>query len=212
MVLEARGICKSIKKHKVIDGVSLRMESGNVYCFVGSNGCGKTMLFRALSGLISVDNGMILLDGKQLKIEFSVLPSLGIVLENVGLYPDLTGYDNLKQLAGIKKIADNRMIAEALERVGLDPKDKRIYRKYSLGMKQKLALAQAIMEKPDVIILDEPTNALDEAAIHNFYQIVREEKQRGALILIASHSRNDISELADMIYKVKDGKVFLHEE
>lgn len=212
MRIEINKISKTIKHHRVLNEITLSMESGKVYGFTGPNGCGKTMLFRALSGLIRVDEGEILVDGKRLKKDFAVLPSVGIILENVGLYPDMDGSANLELLAGIKGIADSRMIEEAIRKVGLDPGDKRPYRKYSLGMRQKLAIAQAIMEKPDVLMFDEPTNALDEEGIKRFYSIIKEEKERGALILIASHNQSDIEEPADLHYEMRDGRLVDYEK
>lgn len=207
MRLEAQGLCKTIKGREILSDVNLSLESGTVYGFVGRNGSGKTMLFRALSGLMALTGGKVLLDGKTLRADFAVLPSLGIVLENVGLYPEFTGYENLMFLAGFKGLASDRDIHDALERVGLDPADKRVYRKYSLGMKQRLAIAQAIMERPDVIMLDEPTNGLDDEGVVRIRRLILEEKERGALILLASHNRDDIRLLADKLYRIEAGRV-----
>ena len=154
MKLIADRVTKQIKNNLILDNISLQMEGGRVYGVIGRNGSGKTMLFRALSGLMSLSSGDVLLDDQKLGKDISVLPSLGIVLENVGLYPELNAYDNLKYLAGFKHIAGPWQIRESIARVGLDPDDKRAYRKYSLGMKQRLAIAQAVMESPDVIMLD----------------------------------------------------------
>lgn len=207
MELIADRIQKQIKRKVILSEVNLRLKGGNVYGFVGRNGSGKTMLFRALSGLMKIDSGSITLDGKILHKDFSVLPSLGILLENAGLYPDLTGVGNLLYLANLTKRIGREEVVEAISRVGLDPADKRIYKKYSLGMKQRLAIAQAIMEKPDVIMLDEPTNSLDEAGVEEIRKVILEEKKRGALILVASHNREDIRILADELYRVEEGQV-----
>lgn len=212
MELIAENITKQIRKNTVLKNVSLRLESGTVYGFVGRNGSGKTMLFRALSGLMGVSDGRILCDGKVLRRDLSVLPSLGIVLENVTLYPQLTGRENLKYLAGFRKQIGEPEIDAAIKRVGLNPEDKRTYRKYSLGMKQRLAVAQAIMEKPAVIMLDEPTNGLDEEGVALIRSLILEEKQRGALILLASHNRDDIRLLADRLYRIEGGVVTESEE
>jgi ABC-2 type transport system ATP-binding protein len=178
-----------------------------IYGFTGPNGCGKTMLFRALSGLISVTTGEIRLDDRTLKKDFDVLPDLGILLENVSLYPELTGYENLQYLAKFRRMIGNAEIREALRRVGLDPADKRTYGKYSLGMKQRLAIAQAIMEHPAVIMLDEPTNALDQDSIETVRELILEEKGRGALVLLASHNMNDIKLLADEAFHMENGRI-----
>ena len=207
MILEAKNISKCIKKHIILDNVSIKAESGVVYGLCGENGSGKTMLLRALSGLMKIDEGEITLGGKVLGKDFSVLPSLGIVLENAGLFPGLTGYRNLEYLADIKKIAGREEIKDALRRVGLDPEDKRVYGKYSLGMKQRLAIAQAIMERPDIIMLDEPTNSLDSEGVEEIRNIILEEKKRGAIIILTSHIRQDMDYLADVKYTVKAGKI-----
>lgn len=198
-------ISKSIRKKVILNEISLELEEHAVYGFVGRNGSGKTMLFRAISGLMRIDSGVITYDGKILHKDMEVLPSLGIVIENAGLYNHLTGFENLKKLAGFKRAVSDPEIINAMERVGLDPKDKRKYYKYSLGMKQRLAIAQAIMERPEVIMLDEPTNALDEEGVARIRQIIQEERERGAIILLASHSREDIELLADHVYCMKEG-------
>lgn len=200
-------IGKKIHGKTILEDISLRLSGGNIYGFAGRNGSGKTMLFRALSGLMTVDSGTIMWEGKELYKDFSVIPNLGIVLENAGLYPDLTGMENLSYLANLTKKIGKEEIEKALVRVGLEPDDKRTYRKYSLGMKQRLAIAQAIMEKPDVIMLDEPTNALDEAGVEEIRNIIFQEKQRGALILLASHNKEDIRLLSDKVYRIENGHI-----
>jgi ABC-2 type transport system ATP-binding protein len=207
MELAVKNINKKIRDKVILSNVSLCLKSGNIYGFTGRNGSGKTMLFRALSGLMGVDSGSIVWEGKTLHKDFSVLPSLGIVIENAGLYPNLTGIQNLTYLASLTKKIGQDEITNAIARVGLNPYDKRLYGKYSLGMKQRLAIAQAIMEKPDVIMLDEPTNALDEMGIEEIRKVILEEKERGALILVASHNKEDIQVLADELYKVENGLV-----
>jgi len=211
LLLEAKNICKTIRKKIILSDISLRLESGAIYGFVGRNGSGKTMLFRALSGLMTLTSGSVFWDSKELHKDFSVLPSMGIVLENVGLYPELTGMQNLQYFARLSGKADPEDMRTALVRVGLDPDDKRTYRKYSLGMKQRLAIAQAIMEKPDVILLDEPTNSLDEDGVALIRSLILEEKQRGALILLASHNKEDIGLLADRLFRIEMGVVFEQE-
>lgn len=209
MKLIADKIGKKIRDKQILSNISLELSGGNVYGFVGRNGSGKTMLFRALSGLMRVDEGVISLDGKILHKDFSVLPSLGIVLENAGLYPNLTGVENLTYLAEMKKTIGQEEIRRATKRVGLDPDDKRLYGKYSLGMKQRLVIAQAIMESPDVIMLDEPTNSLDEFGVEEIRKLILEEKKRGALVLLASHNKDDIRMLADELYRIENGSILV---
>lgn len=211
MRLDVSNVTKKIKGKIILDNINLELVSGRIYGFVGENGSGKTMLFRAISGLMRLTSGQVSVDGQLLHKDISVLPGLGIIIENAGLYPELTGFDNLRQLAKINKKIDDEQIKESIIRVGLDPDDKRTFRKYSLGMKQRIIIAQAIMEKPDILMLDEPTNALDENAVNIVRDIIDEERKRGALVLIASHNKEDIKLLCDEIYRVKDGKVIKQE-
>ena len=207
MELTVKNVTKRIRGKMILDDVSMHLFSGNVYGIVGRNGSGKTMLLRALAGLIRADEGEIWYQDQLLHKDMDVPPSLGIIIENAGLYPEFTGMKNLRLLAAIKKTIGNKEIREAMERVGLDPEDKRTYRKYSLGMKQRLLIAQAIMEKPDVLLLDEPANGLDEEAVGLMRRIVEEERKRGALILLASHNKEDIGLLADTVYRMEAGRL-----
>ena len=208
MELIVENINKTIDKKIILNDVSLKLRSGMIYGFVGRNGSGKTMLFRALSGLMSIDSGTVSLDGKVLHKDFDVLPELGIMIENAGLYPQLSGFDNLKRLSSIRKKVDDNTIREYISTVGLDPDDKKPFRKYSLGMKQRLVFAQAIFEDQKILMLDEPTNAMDGV------QMVRDillERKKDSIILIASHNREDIDLLADIKYRVSNGQ-FVKEE
>ncbi len=141
----------------------------------------------------------------------SVLPKLGIVLENAGLYPEFTGLQNLEMLARLNGTIGRKEIETAIGRVGLDPADKRTFRKYSLGMKQRIVIAQAIMERPDIIMLDEPTNGLDESGVTEIRKLILEEKERGALILLASHNREDMRLLADEVFPMDAGRLVSEE-
>ena len=207
MKLTVENLSKKIKDKTILNNINLELESGNVYGFVGRNGCGKTMLFRAVSGLINIDSGKVTLDGKELHVDMQILPDMGIILENAGLYTEFTGKKNLEILSKIRNKISSEDIDDAIRRVGLDPDDKRTVRKYSLGMKQRIALAQAIMEHPSIIILDEPTNALDEDGVKKIRQIIMEEKERGSMILLASHNREDIEQLADKVFYMVDGEI-----
>lgn len=207
MELIVTNISKKIKRNVILSNISLHLKSGNIYGFVGPNGSGKTMLFRALSGLMKVDSGEIRLDEKVLKKDIDILPNLGIILENAGLYPEFTGMENLEMLAKVNKKVQREEIENTIRRVGLNPADKRLYRKYSLGMKQRIVIAQAIMEQPDILMLDEPTNALDENGIDKIRHIILEEKERGALILIASHNKEDSTLLADQVFYINNGSL-----
>lgn len=184
-------ITKAIKGETVLSNVTMEMTGGNIYGIVGKNGSGKSMLFRAMADLIHTDQGTIYLNGKKVKNGLPREINTGLVIENVNLHMDLNAMDNLTFLAKINGRIGKKEIQEALLSVGLDPKNKKKARTYSLGMRQKLVLAQAIMEHPDLYLLDEPTNALDEKSVKDFYEILKKEAKRGAIILIASHSKQE---------------------
>ena len=204
MKVEISHISKTLRGAKVLDDVSLTLEGGNIYGLMGENGSGKTMLMRTVCGLVRPDRGTVTFDGQDRK---TAKPVLGVMIENTALYPDLTGVENLGLFASILRIADKNAQAEAMERVGLDPKDRRTYRKYSLGMKQRLLLAQAIMEKPQVLLLDEPTNAIDAEGVALTHEIMRQEADRGAVVLLASHISADIHDLCCKVYRMDQGRL-----
>lgn len=206
-MIQLQNVTKRIKENTVLDNVSYTFKSGFVYGLYGQNGSGKTMLLRAISGLINLDSGSIFIDGEKLhdKIEFP--PETGIVIENMELLPECSAKKNLKMLAKIKNIADEKDIIFSLERVGLDPDSEKKVKKFSLGMKQRLNIAQAIFENQKIILLDEPTNALDEEAVQLIYKIIREEKSRGATIIVATHHKEDLKEVCDVILKIAEGKI-----
>jgi len=198
---------KILGKNKVIDDVSLDMYSGIVYGFRGQNGSGKTMLMRAVCGLILPTEGSVSIDNMVVGKDISFPDSVGLLLENPSFIGGYSGFKNLKMIASIKKEISDSHIAEVMEEVGLEPGDKRPYRKYSLGMKQKLGIACAIMEEPDLIILDEPFNALDEAGVENVRKIIIEAKNRGALVIVACHDKEQLDELADEIVIIDGGRI-----
>lgn len=206
-MIQLHNVTKRIKENTVLDNVSYTFKSGFVYGLYGQNGSGKTMLLRAISGLINLDSGSIFIDGEKLhdKIEFP--PETGIVIENMELLPECSAKRNLQMLAKIKNIADEKDIIFSLERVGLDPDSDKKVKKFSLGMKQRLNIAQAIFENQKIILLDEPTNALDEDAVQLIYKIIREEKSRGATIIVATHHKEDLKEVCDVILKIAEGKI-----
>ena len=206
-MIQLQNVTKRIKENTVLDNVSYTFKSGFVYGLYGQNGSGKTMLLRAISGLINLDSGSIFIDGEKLhdKIEFP--PETGIVIENMELLPECSAKRNLQMLAKIKNIADEKDIIFSLERVGLDPDSDKKVKKFSLGMKQRLNIAQAIFENQKIILLDEPTNALDEDAVQLIYKIIREEKSRGATIIVATHHKEDLKEVCGVILKIAEGKI-----
>ena len=204
-------LCKVIKKNEILKNVNIYLEKGKIYGFIGKNGSGKTMLFRSLSGLVKPDAGEIFIDGKKIRFEDIVNYKVGMILENHSMYPEFTGLQNLKYLADINKYINEEQIRQSIVDVGLNPDDKRPLRKYSLGMKQRIIFAQAIMEKPDILFLDEPTNALDDEGVQLIRQLILKQKENGAIVLIASHNKEDIENLCDECYKVSAGEIIREE-
>ena len=199
-------LSKTIKNNKILDNVNLTFESGHVYGLVGRNGSGKTMLLRAICGLIFPDSGKVIIDGKQLHKDISFPESCGIIIENTDLLPNFSAFDNLKMLSDIKNTANDNMIKSAIKSVGLDPDSKKKVKTFSLGMKQRLSIAQALFEDPDILLLDEPTNALDEDGVNDVRRILLEQKKKNKLIIIASHNKEDISLLSDTVISVSNGR------
>lgn len=199
-------LSKTIKNNKILNNVNLTFESGHVYGLVGRNGSGKTMLLRAICGLIFPDSGKVIIDGKQLHKDISFPESCGIIIENTDLLPNFSAFDNLKMLSEIKNTANDNMIKSAIKSVGLDPDSKKKVKTFSLGMKQRLSIAQALFEDPDILLLDEPTNALDEDGVNDVRRILLEQKKKNKLIIIASHNKEDISLLSDTVISVSNGR------
>jgi ABC-2 type transport system ATP-binding protein len=205
--IQVENYSKVIRKQVVLDNINLNLEQGKIYGFVGSNGSGKTMLFRAICGLIKPTKGSIKIQREILHKDISFPRDVGVIIESPGFWDHLTGFENLKLLSNIKNTIGDEDIKLALERVGLKANDDREYKKYSLGMKQRLAMAQAIMESPNLLILDEPTNALDEDGVELIRNIILEENKRGATVLIASHNKEDINTLVHKSFKMMDGRL-----
>lgn len=205
--IEIENLTKVIKNNIILDNINISIDKKQICGFIGKNGSGKTMLFRAISGLIKATQGQIIIEGKIISKDIDFPESCGLILESPGFWDNQTGIECLKNIASIKKVTNENEIKIWMIKFGLEPSDKRVFRKYSLGMKQKLALVQAFMESPDLIILDEPTNALDEESIVNLMKIIKEERNRGATILITSHNKDEINLLCDKVYKIDLGKV-----
>lgn len=207
MKVELKNVSKRLNDVTVLEDISLTLESGTIYGLKGKNGCGKTMLMRMMAGLIYPTSGTVSIDGEILHKDIATPRSIGILIENPAFLPGYTGQRNMELLAGLTGKADRTQIAKTMSRVGLDPNDKRTYRKYSLGMKQRLGIACALMECPDLILLDEPINAIDEKGVPKIWEALQEEKQRGALIVLACHDTEELTSLADQIITIEEGKI-----
>ena len=207
MYIKITDVNKTIKKAPILRDINLEFTGGKVYGLRGKNGSGKTMLMRAICGLITPDSGIIDIDGKILGKDISFPESIGVLIENPSFIGNYTGFKNLKVLASIQNRIGDEQIRKALEDIGLDPDDKRTYRKYSLGMKQKLGIAAAVRKNPDIIILDEPINALDDVSVEKVHDILEEQKKRGAVIIIACHDKEELDQLSDEIIEISDGRI-----
>lgn len=211
-VVRLEDYCKSFKSAEVLKNINLTLESGKVIGLKGKNGSGKTMLMRAISGLILPTSGKVYINDKEFGRQISFPPSIGILIENPSFISNYTGFKNLKILASIQNRISDDEIRDAIRKVGLDPDDKRTFKKYSLGMKQRLGIAAAIMERPDIVILDEPINALDEAGAGLIKGLLDELKANGSLIIIACHDTEELNYLSDEIYEIYDGEITGHIE
>lgn len=207
MEIVVKDLTKIIQGNTIIDNINVTFNSGHVYGLSGYNGCGKTMLMRLIAGLIIPTKGTITFDGKLLGKQLDFPPSMGILIENPAFLEGRSGFDNLKLLASIKGKIDANTVKDNIKKVGLDPDNKKKYRKYSLGMKQRLGIAAAIMEEPDVVILDEPTNALDADGVEIAKKLILNERERGAIIIMTCHDKEILESVCDVIYTIEHGKI-----
>lgn len=207
MKIELKNVSKSFKKIKVIDDVSMTFESGNIYGFYGRNGSGKSVLQKIISGLYVPTTGSVLIDGVDVNKTGTYPSNMRILIEKPAFFPDISGLENLKLLADINKTIDEKKILETLELVNLTEEMNKKYSKYSLGMKQKLGVAQAIMEDPDILILDEPFNGIEQATVDKLTEYLLKKKKEGKLIIVSTHIKEDLTKLSDKIYVFDNGKV-----
>lgn len=200
-------LSKTIKGNKILDDINITMKSGTIYGLRGKNGCGKTMLMRAICGLLIPSTGNVTIDGEELHRDIAIPRSVGALIENPSFLPQYTGFKNLKMLASLSEGISDDDIREAISRAGLDPNEKKAYKKYSLGMKQKLGIANAIMGEPDIIILDEPINALDEESVEKIKGELKKLCDKDKIIIIACHDREELEYLCDEIFEMKAGAI-----
>jgi ABC-2 type transport system ATP-binding protein len=207
VIIKAENVTKQFKKQVVLDHVELQVEKGTVCGLVGANGSGKTVLLKVLCGFMLPDEGEIWIKGKKIGKDVDFPENTGVLIETPYFSPFSSGYQNLKNLAGIQKKIGPEQIKHAMELVGLDSADKKWVSKYSLGMRQRLGIAQALMEDQDLLILDEPMNGLDKQGVADIRDLIFKMKQEGKTILMSSHYPQDMELLCDTIYEVDRGKI-----
>lgn len=196
---------KAFGTQTVLNHVSMECESGNVYGIVGRNGSGKTVLFKCICGLMFLDSGRIFIRDKQMKKDIDMIQGAGVIIEEPAFLSNYSGIKNLEYLYGIRNKKNTEHLYSVMEQVGLDPKSRKHVSHYSMGMRQRLAIAQAIMEQPDIIILDEPMNGLDNRGVAEMRELFLNMKQEGKTILLASHNKEDIDVLCDHVYEMDMG-------
>ncbi len=204
-MIEIKQVSLRIKKDEILRNVTVNFARGQIHGIIGRNGSGKTMLMKCVCGFIRPTSGQIFVDGEEIGKDRDFPKSLGCMIETPSFIPYYSGYRNLYYLAQLKNRLGRREIEEAMMRVGLDPHLKRQVRKYSLGMRQRLGLAQAIMENPDLLILDEPMNGLDKEGVSQMREYLLNLKEQGKTILLASHSTEDIDMLCDTVCEMEKG-------
>ena len=210
-MIHVNGVSKTFRGVDAVSDVSMTFGPGKVTGLAGPNGSGKTMLMRMVAGLVRPSSGTIDVNGKTVGQDIPFPPSLGLLLEGPTFLSDYSGFENLSMLASIKGQLGADEIRGWIERVGLDPADKRHYRKYSLGMKQRLGIAAALMETPDIVMLDEPTNALDSDGVEMVRREVEEARRHGATVILACHDANVLQGLSDEIWYLAEGHIDGHE-
>lgn len=205
IAIKVEHVNKMFKEIQVLKDVSVEFEEGKIYGLVGRNGSGKTVLLKCICGFLPVTSGTITVDGKVIGKEAEVPDDIGIIIEEPGFLPQYSGKKNLKFLANLNNKMQDKEIEDILNRVGLDPHNPKKVGKYSLGMRQRLGIAQAIMENPHLLILDEPTNGLDEKGVAEIRKLLLELKSETRTMIIASHNAEDIRTLCDEVYEMDGG-------
>ena len=205
-IISIENVTKSFGSATVIDNVSIKFERGKIYGFIGRNGSGKTVLFKLIVGYMRPTSGKITVCGKEIGKDTDFAENIGIIIENPGFLGGYTGFKNLEYLASIRGVIGAEEIRHSMEMAGLDPGSSKKVSKYSLGMRQRLGIAQAIMENPEILILDEPMNGMDRQGVEDIRQILLRLKGEGRTILLASHNKEDIEVLCDEVYEMDKGK------
>ncbi|KUF29643.1 MULTISPECIES: ABC transporter ATP-binding protein [Lysinibacillus] len=206
-MIEIKKVSKSIKEQTILKNITITVKDGNCIGLVGHNGSGKTMLLKAVSGFTKIDSGEIWVDGKQIVFGKEYIKNTGIILEQPPFITYLTGLENLLILANIQKKITKEDVIQTLKKVGLSEAQNKKVRNYSLGMKQRLRIAQAIMENPQILILDEPFNGLDKESVKEIQELLIEYKNKGTTILLTSHDERHIDYLCDQVYELERGEL-----
>ena len=209
-MIKVQNLSLKIKNIEILKEINLEFIEGNIYGLIGRNGSGKTMLMKCICGFVNPTDGSIEADGKTIGKDTDYLEDAGVIIENPGFIPYYSGIKNLCLLAGIRNRVNKEEICQAMEYVGLDSKSKTPVRKYSLGMRQRLGIAQAIMENPRILVLDEPMNGLDKEGVEDVRKLLLEQKKQGKLIIIASHNTEDIEILCDDVFEMEKGAIVSH--
>ncbi len=211
-MIKIEHLTKKFGEAVVLDDISMELVPGRIYGLIGRNGSGKTMLMKHILGFVHATSGRILVNDKEIGKDIDMPQNVGAIIENPGFLPEYSGYQNLKFLAMIRGKIGKEEIREAIKTVGLDPDSKKHVGKYSLGMKQRLGLAQALMENPDILLLDEPLSGLDNDGVQEMHDILMRQREMGRLLVIASHSKEDIDVLCDEVFRFDKGKIVAHEK
>lgn len=205
MKIQIENLSKEFKEQVALSSVDIEFNSGMIYGIIGRNGSGKTVLMKCIAGLMKPSSGRVMVDEKVVGKDMDFVEDMGIIIETPGFLPMFSGFRNLKMIATIRNKIDDKKICEVIKTVGLDPKSKKHVGKYSMGMKQRLGIAQAIMENPELIILDEPMNGLDNDGVVEMRELFKDLKERGKLIILCSHNPEDIKILCDHVYEIDKG-------
>ena len=206
-IIEVKGLSKSFGKNKVLDDVNIGFAAQRIHGIIGRNGSGKTMLFKCILGMMPFSDGEITVNGKRIGKDIDVPENVGMIIESPGFLAGYSGYANLRLLSRIKNVIGRDEITRAIQTVGLDPASRKRVGKYSMGMRQRLCIAQAIMENPSLLILDEPMNGLDNRGVGEIRELLLNLKNQGKTILIPSHNPEDIRQLCDTVCEMDCGKL-----
>ena len=206
-IIRVENVTKKFGTDTALENISVNFKKGKIYGIIGRNGSGKTVLFKTIIGFLKPTSGRVLIEGKEIGKETDFAENIGMIIETPGFLNGFSGYKNLEYLASIRRIIGKKEIRDSMVRVGLEPDNKKKVGKYSLGMRQRLGIAQAIMENPAILILDEPMNGLDKQGVEDVREILLRLKEEGKTIILASHNKEDIEILCDEVFEMDRGKL-----